>query len=138
MKTLQNLNMNMVKPGKPHPLLQQQTQQQTVSPYDANRQVLKLKFMCGKYVLQSDRASLSKNKVDDTCRVCCESPETSQHMVLGCSGLVAIRDPILRDIKSVIEESFPGLWQSYTQQQKVSALIDCTVLYKKHKLSKVE
>ncbi|KAH3726511.1 hypothetical protein DPMN_052378 [Dreissena polymorpha] len=66
MKTLQNLNMNMVKPRKPHPRLQQQA----VSTYDANRQVLKLKFMCGKYILQSDRASFSKNKVDDTCRVC--------------------------------------------------------------------
>ena len=134
MKTLQNLNMNMVKPRKPHPLLQQQA----VSTYDANRQLLKLKFMCGKYILQSDRASFSKNKVDDTCRVCYKSPETLQHMVLECSGLSAVRDPILRDIESEIEKSFPCLWQSYTQDQKVTALIDCTVLYKKHKLSKVE
>ncbi|KAH3794990.1 hypothetical protein DPMN_148533 [Dreissena polymorpha] len=59
-------------------------------------------------------------------------------MVLECSGLVAVRDPILRDTESVIEESFAGLWQSYTQQQKVRALVDCTVLYKKHKLSNVE
>ncbi|KAH3870011.1 hypothetical protein DPMN_033189 [Dreissena polymorpha] len=134
MKTLQNLNMNMVKPRKPHPLLQQQA----VSTYDANRQLLKLKFMCGKYILQSDRASFSKNKVDDTCRVCYKSPETLQHMVLECSGLSAVRDPIFRDIESEIEKSFPCLWQSYTQDQKVTALIDCTVLYKKHKLSKVE
>ncbi|KAH3807878.1 hypothetical protein DPMN_136225 [Dreissena polymorpha] len=62
----------MVKPGKPHPLLQQQT----VSTYDAYRKVLKLKFMCGRYVLQSDRASLSNNKVDDTFRVFYESPES--------------------------------------------------------------
>ncbi|KAH3857570.1 hypothetical protein DPMN_100180 [Dreissena polymorpha] len=117
----------MVKPGKPHPLLQQEA----VSTYYANRQVLKLKFMCGKCVLQSDRAAFSKNKVDDTCRVRYESPETLQHMFLECSGLVAVRDPFLRDIESVIEETFPGLLQSYTQQQKVSAFIDCTVLYKK-------
>ncbi|KAH3836857.1 hypothetical protein DPMN_110233 [Dreissena polymorpha] len=75
--------MNMVMPGKSHPLLQQQA----VSTYDANLQVLKHKFMCGKYVLHSDRAAFSKNKVDYTCRVCYKSPETLQHiMVLECSG----------------------------------------------------
>ncbi|KAH3738539.1 hypothetical protein DPMN_045176 [Dreissena polymorpha] len=105
--------MNMLKPGKPHHLLQQQAS----STYDANRQVLKLKFMCGKYFLQSDRASFSNNNVDDTCRVCYESPE--KHMVLECSGLVAVRDPILRDIESEIEVLFPGLWHSYTQDRYV-------------------
>ncbi|XP_052224167.1 caspase-3-like [Dreissena polymorpha] len=114
MKILQNLNMNMVKPRKPHPLLQQQA----VSTYDANRQLLKLKFMCGKYILQSDRASFSKNKVDDTCRVCYKSPETLQHMVLECSGLSAVRDPILRDIESEIEKSFPCLWKSIVKTLK--------------------
>ncbi|KAH3695339.1 hypothetical protein DPMN_082796 [Dreissena polymorpha] len=89
----------MVKRGKTHPFQQQQAS----STYDANRHVLKLKFMCGKYFLQSDRGSFSNNNVDDTCRVCYESREKLQHMVLECSGLVAVRDPILRDIESRIE-----------------------------------
>ena len=77
--------------GKLHLLLQIEPN----SIRDIPRLAVKLKLLCGVYVLQSTRASFNQNDIDPTCQVCSSSPETLFHFILECPILEAIRNPII-------------------------------------------
>ena len=76
--SLNYLNVKIYKPGKIHPLLKIEPN----SVRDIPRISIKLKLICGVYVLQSTRASFNQNEVDPTCQMCSSYPETLDHFIL--------------------------------------------------------
>ncbi|KAH3877775.1 hypothetical protein DPMN_001653 [Dreissena polymorpha] len=111
MSSLKNLNLNEVKPGKPHPLIQSTSS----SSYDTNRQAVKLKFMSGTYSLQAIRSRFSGSNVSDSCQVCCEAPDTFTHMALESPGLTSICDRILADIQK--DQVSPHFWETFSAEK---------------------
>ena len=69
------INCDLYTPGKIHPILQFDTQ----SVKDNTRFPSKLKFLCGPYVLQTNRQKFNKAEIDPTCMLCGESEETLEH-----------------------------------------------------------
>ena len=122
--TLRYLNTSFLKPGKAHPLVQQEPR----SSRDANRSSIKLKLMTGTYVFQSNRAKYNKFKVDETCLLCGEESETTEHFILRCSKLSKIRSPIIIDIETELSALGMTNWNSLTQPEQAKRIINCTHL----------
>ena len=121
------LNVSNYQPGKLHPFLQIEPN----SVRDIPRLAVKLKLLCGVYVLQSTRASFNQNDIDPTCQVCSSSPETLLHFILECPILETIRNPIISDITfeyaklNFTTNSFEDL----SADKQLQIIMDCTVLF---------
>ena len=119
--------MSYYQPGKLHPLLQIEPN----SVRDIPRLAVKLKLLCGVYVLQSTRASFNQNDIDPTCQVCSSSPETLLHFILECPILETIRNPIISDISfEYTKLNFTTkCFEDLSADNQLQIIMDCTVLF---------
>ena len=118
------MNCELYTPGKIHPLLQLDTQ----SVKDNTRLPSKLKFLCGSYVLQANRHKFDKSEVDPACVLCKRSEESIEHFLLTCSSLSTVRDPILKDIQSELENSQNIRFFNLSVKDQIQMILDCTIL----------
>ena len=82
-KSLLYLNIHSFQPGQVHQLLKIEPR----STRDVNRISTNLKYLCGAYPLQSNRAAYNKTEVSPTCQLCGEGDEDLEHFILNCSYL---------------------------------------------------
>ena len=79
----------------------------------------------GTYILQTNRASFNQNKVDPTCMLCKNGKESLQHLLLDCSVLSSIRNPIMISIL----EACSSLYNPACDTDTLLKLsIDCSAL----------
>ena len=132
------MNCELYTPGKIHPHLQLDTQ----SVKDNTRLPSKLKFLCGSYVLQANRHKFNKSEVDPTCVLCKRSEENIEHFLLTCSSLSTVRDPILKDIQSELENSQNIRFFNLSVKDQIQIILDCTILMNntkvKHRKQKLQ
>ena len=98
-KSLLYLNIHGFQPGEVHQLLKIEPR----STRDVNRISTKLKYLCGAYTLQSNRAAYNKTEVNPTCQLCGEGDEDLEHFILNCSYLEYTRNPIISEIEREID-----------------------------------
>ena len=100
------------------------------STRDVNRISTKLKYLCGAYTLQSNRAVYNKTEVSPTCQLCGEGDEDLEHFILNCSYLEYTRNPIISEIEREIDSLLGKLcFQEMCVQKKIGVILDCTILF---------
>ena len=124
------INCDLYTPGKIHPILQFDTQ----SVKDNTRLPSKLKFLCGSYVLQTNRQKFNKAEIDPTCMLCGESKETLEHFILSCTSLSTVRDPILKDIQYELQHRQDIMFSNLCVNDKIQLILDCSVLVNNMKI----
>ncbi|VDI69999.1 Hypothetical predicted protein [Mytilus galloprovincialis] len=66
---------------------------------DIRKIPLRLKISTGNYILQTHKASFSKNHyISPTCKLCCKADETVEHFILLCEKLEEARIPLSSNI----------------------------------------
>ena len=132
--SLNYLNVKKYQPGKIHPLLKIEPN----SARDIPRISIKLKLLCGVYVLQSTRASFNQNEVDPTCQMCSSYPETLDHFILECPMLSAIRKPVLCDISNEYNNlnCSPSHFHSLCKEEHLKIILDCSYLTNSLRINK--
>lgn len=123
-KSLKYLNCQTYKPGKVHPILGMEIQ----STKDKTRIPTKLKFLCGAYVLQSNRHEFNKNFTNPTCLLCKKDDENLNHFILKCEELSHIRDPILKDICKELTLVHSVNFAALSETDQIQILLDCSTL----------
>ncbi len=86
--------------GTPHPIWG--TVRDNV--HDSRRAQLKCRILTGTYNLQSNRAVFNQYRVDPTCKLCDEQPETRQHFLAECEALAPERDRFRHQISQITLE----------------------------------
>ena len=119
-KTLKYLN-KQYNPGKLHPLLQSE-----ITTRECARIPVKMKILTGTYILQSTRAAFNQNEVDPTCQLCNEQPETMDHFILKCKILNNIRQTVLHDIYSTLQQVTGKPLTDIDSESLLSVIIDCS------------
>lgn len=85
--SLRYLNIDSIKFGHCH-LLLRSVRNNTADVY---RYLIKIRLATGTYQLQSNRRSFNQTKIDPTCLLCNQAPETRTHFISECTTLVTIR-----------------------------------------------
>ncbi|CAG2236961.1 unnamed protein product [Mytilus edulis] len=62
---------------------------------DIRKIPVRLKISTGNYILQTHKASFSKNHISSTCKLCSKADETVEHFILLCEKLEEARIPLL-------------------------------------------
>ncbi|CAC5392641.1 unnamed protein product [Mytilus coruscus] len=62
---------------------------------DINKIPVRLKIATGNYILQTHKASLSKNHISSICKLCSKADETVEHFILLCEKLEEARIPLM-------------------------------------------
>jgi hypothetical protein len=90
---LKYLNSADYRPGNIHPLLKVKCS----SSIEISRSRIppKLKMLTGTYILQTIRTKMHSDE-DAKCQLCKVEPETLEYLLLDCTELSNIRNPILR------------------------------------------
>ncbi|CAC5360675.1 unnamed protein product [Mytilus coruscus] len=65
---------------------------------DIRKIPVRLKIATGNYILQTHKASFSKNHTSSTCKLCSKADETVEHFILLCEKLDEARIPIISKI----------------------------------------
>lgn len=89
-----------------------------------NRQMIKLKFIKGTYVLQSKRAAFNQNKVEGTSRLRGEAQEILTHFVLFCPLFTVVRAPIVSEIRHELNALSTSCLDQLDDQCRLSVIID--------------
>ena len=96
---------------------------------DVNRISTKLRFLCGAYTLQSNRAVYNKTVVNPTCQLCGCDEENLEHFILNGSYLEYIRNPIIGTIEQEVDSLLgKSCFQEITDHEKLCIILDCTIL----------
>lgn len=102
----------------------------TVHPHqrDVSRATIKARLLTGCYTLQANKAKFNQNKIDPTCLLCKEDPETREHFIACCSRTNHIREPFLSCMKVTAEKLYPGSWEhiSSTSHLLTQFILDST------------
>ena len=91
---LKYLNSADYRPGNIHPLFK------CSSSIEISRIPPKLKMLTGTYILQTIRTKMYADE-DAKCQLCKVETETLEHLLLDCTELSNIRNPILRQIHDI-------------------------------------
>ena len=114
------LEFNPGQPLKRHPVIES-----SGCIRDISRIAVHLKIVTGTYILQTNRVAFNQNEVDPTCILCKASEETLGHFLLECETLDSVRQPILRDIKSCLNDCNINLSD---QETLIQIITDCTAV----------
>ena len=126
--TLKYLNTEEYWPGKQLWLIQD-----VGGVRDLSRIHTKLKLVTGTYILQTSRASFNHLQVDPICLLCQGEAETVEHFLLTCSGLDAVRQPVLDDLAKIYGDLLSGPATTSTQLiLDCSGLINSTIAFNQH------
>jgi hypothetical protein len=90
---LKYLNSADYRPGNTHPLLKIKCS----SSIEISRIPPKLKMLTGTYILQTIRTKMYADE-DAKCQLCKVETETLEHLLLDCTELSNIRNPIVWQI----------------------------------------
>ena len=95
------INIHGFQPGEVHQLLKIEPR----STRDVSRISTKLKYLCGAYTLQSNRAAYNKTEVNPTCQLSGEGGEDLEHFIFNCSYMeyTTCRNPIISEIEQEID-----------------------------------
>ena len=93
---LKYLNSADYRPGNIHPLLKIKCS----SSIEISRIPPKLKMLTGTYILQTIRTKMYADE-DAKCQLCKVETETLEHLLLDCTELSNIPNPILRQIQDI-------------------------------------
>jgi hypothetical protein len=97
--TLELLDLSLIQSGEPH-FMYPRTGSSTLRTATAFR----AKLLTGTYTLQSNATKFNKYKVDPTCLLCKQAPETPTHFLLECQRLKEIRNPIITEINQHLSD----------------------------------
>ena len=88
------------------------------------------------------RHKFNKSEVDPTCVLCKRSEENIEHFLLTCSSLSTVRDPILKDIQSELENSQNIRFFNLSVKDQIQIILDYTILMNntkvKHRKQKLQ
>jgi hypothetical protein len=122
---LKYLNSADYRPGNIHPLLKIKCSSST----EISRIPPKLKMLTGTYILQTIRTNMYAEE-DAKCQLCKVETETLEHLLLDCTELSNIRNPILRQIQDIfLHHTEYDLCQQSTSVQ-MQILLDITRISK--------
>lgn len=122
---LKYLNSADYRPGNIHPLLKIKCS----SSIEISRIPPKLKMLTGTYILQTIRTKMYADE-DAKCQLCKVETETLEHLLLNCTELSNIRNPILRQIQDIfLHHTEYDLCQQSTSVQ-MQILLDITRISK--------
>ena len=124
-KTLSYINLNGYQPGVVHKLLRIEPR----SARHVNRIPIKLKLLCGAYILQSNSSAYNQTAVNPTCQLCDSEDETLEHFILNYMHLEFTRKFVIsgisHEVDSLLGESY---FRDLTDHEKLRIILDCTVL----------
>ena len=122
---LKYLNSADYRPGNIHPLLKIKCS----SSIEISGIPPKLKMLTGTYILQTIRTKMYADE-DAKCQLCKVETETLEHLLLDCTELSNIRNPILRQIQDIfLHHTEYDLCQQSTSVQ-MQILLDITRISK--------
>ena len=99
--TLRFMHADEYYPGKKHPSVQSVT-----GVRDVPRVGVKAKLITGTYILQVNRASFNQNEISRTCLLCQQEDETTEHFILHCTALSAVRQSMLKSMEDMYVDIF--------------------------------
>ena len=87
-------------------------------------------MLTGTYILQPLRCRIYKEENSEICLSCREEIETLEHLVLECSAWDYIRNPIIEEIKTVLNEDSSLRWDDFSLEFKMQIIMDITNIQK--------
>ena len=97
-KTLRYLPIHNLRVGTTH--LVWRTVESSVA--DVKKSVVKARILTGTYILQKNRQTFSKGKVDAVCRHCYLEDEDLLHLLAQCPAFYNIRVKTVSSLKDII------------------------------------
>ena len=121
--SLKYLNYMKVKVGIVHHLYSTVRNNKT----DIQRAELKARFLTGTYTLQGNRAAFNQFKVDPTCKICKQEPESREHVISVCSTYHDKRSSFKTNVTSLLPEIQSKLAHIFTDNDLFTHFVlDCS------------
>ena len=76
----------------------------STAPSDVKRASVKLRLLTGTYQLQSNRPMFNQNNIDDSCPLCKDAKDTTEHFLIECPHLHHKRADLLCKLNEALNQ----------------------------------